>query len=203
MHIFDNFERNFLFGLTRIFAMLIILGILIAIGIGGMLFGGFYGGIDTKVTALEVLDSIKPPVITNTPSTDINSSTQTTENANALPSVKMPFVLQKHFNTPESLQILKDWLDVLAISNRQEFINEMAATVTEAEKLKLSPSEAINKYKELKFRRLEAEQSAQAERRTQQLYYAGAVVGAVALIALFSLILVLLAIERNTRRIER
>ena len=42
MYIFDNFEKNFLFGLTRIFAMLIILGILIAIGIGGVLFVGFY-----------------------------------------------------------------------------------------------------------------------------------------------------------------
>ena len=203
MHIFDNFERNFLFSLTRIFAMLIILGILIAIGIGGMLFGGFYGGIDTKVTALEVLDSIKPPLITNTPSTDINSSTQTTENANALPSVKMPFVLQKHFNTPEKIQTLKSWLDDLTIGDRQEFVNEMAATVTEAEKLKLSTDEAINKYKELKFKKLETEQSTKAERRTQQLYYAGAVIGAVTLIALFSLILVLLAIERNTRRIER
>jgi len=202
MHIFDNFERNFLFGLTRIFAMLIILGILIAIGIGGMLFGGFSGRIDTKVTAVEVLDSIKPPVITNSPSTDINSPTQTTENANNLPSVKMPFVLQKHFNTPEKVQMLKDWLDVISLEEHQKFINEMAVTVTEAEKLKLSPDEAIDKYKELKFKKIETELATKAIRQTQQLYYAGAVVGAVALIALFSLILVLLAIERNTRRIE-
>ncbi len=203
MHIFDNFEKKFLFGLTRIFAMVIIFGILIAIGIGGMLFGGIYGGVDTNVSAVEVVDSIKPPTITNAPSTDSNSSTQKTENVNGLPSVKMPFVLQKHFNTPEIIQTLKGWLDVLPIDIRQEFIDEMAATVTESEKLKLPSYEAIDKYKELKFKKLEAEQSAKAERRTQQLYYAAAVIGAVTLIALFSLILVLLAIERNTRRSER
>lgn len=204
MHIFDNFERKFLFGLTRIFAMLIILGILIAIGIGGALFVGSYGETSSKVSTSEVIDAIKPPVITNdSTSTDTNSPTQTTENTTALPSVKMPFILQKHFNRPENLQILKGWLDNLSLEERQEFINEMAATVTEAEKLKLSPDEAINKYKELKFKKIETEQATKTERRTQQLYYAGAIVSAVALIALFSLILVLLAIERNTRRVER
>lgn len=186
--------------------MMIILGILVAIGSRlNIVWWLFYGGIDTKVTAIEVMDSIKPPVITNAPSNGLNSPTQTIENANGLPSVKLPFVLQKHFNTPEKIQTLNNWLNALVstMGDRQEFIDEMAATVVEAEKHKLSSNEAINKYKELKFKKLELEQSTKAERRTLQLYYAGAVVGAVALIALFSLILVLLAIERNTRRTER
>lgn len=200
MHFFDRFEKKFLFGLTRIFAMLVIFGILITIGISGIMFGGFHNGIDTKVTANEVLDSIKPPEIINPSSADSNSATQTTENTNILPSVKMPFILQKHFNTPENLHTLKNWLDVFPLDNHQEFINEMAEAVNEAEKIKLSTDDAINKYKELKFKKLEAEQSTKAERKTQQLYYAGAVISGMALIALFSLILVLLAIERNTRK---
>lgn len=203
MRIFDNFEKNFLFGLTRIFAMMIILGILISIGIGGLLFGGYYGGVDTTVTVKEVLNSINPPVITNALSIDANSSAKTTENANVLLSVKMPFILQKNFNTPEKLHTLKNWLDFLTITDRQEFINEMAATVTEADKLNLSSTEVVNEYKRLKFKKLEAEQSTKTERQSYKLYYAAATVGALALIALFSLILVLLAIERNTRRIEK
>lgn len=183
--------------------MVIILGILVAIGIGGMLYGDFYGGIDTKVATVEVMDAIKPPALASPSSADIQSSIQITENVNGLPSVKMPFVLQKHINTPEKVQLLKSWLDDLAIGERQEFIDEMAATVTEAEKLKLSSDEAISKYKELKFKKLALELSLKAEQRTRQLYFAGAVISAIALIALFSLILVLLAIERNTRRIER
>ena len=159
---------------------------------------------NSKVTISEVIDAIKPPIITNnSSSTNINSSAQLTDNINTLPSVKMPFVLQKHFNSPEKVKVLKGWLNILSLEKHQEFIDEMAATVTEAEKLKLSPTEAIDKYKELKFKKIETEIATKAERKTQQLYYAGAVVGAVALIALFSLILVLLAIERNTRQVEK
>jgi hypothetical protein len=202
MGIFDNFEKKFLFGLTRIFAMLVILSILIAVGVGGVLFGGLYNESSSKVAPTEIIVAITPPVASNnSPSNDNSSSTQITDNT--LPSVKMPFVLQKHFNSPEKVKVLKNWLDVLSLEKHQEFIDEMAATVTEAEKLKLSPTEAIDKYKELKFKKIETEIATKAERRTQQLYYAGAVVSAVALIAFFSLILVLLAIERNTRRVER
>lgn len=202
MHILDNLETKFLFGLTRIFAMFVILSILIVAIVGGLIFGGLFQATNTNVPYTEVIDLIKPPlVITNdTLSTDSSSSIETPKNTIILPSVKMPFVLQKHFNTPEKLQILKNWLDSITLEKRQEFIDEMTIIVTETEKLKLSVDEAIDKYKELKFNKIEAEAIINAERKTQQLYYLGAIVSAIALIALFSLILVLLAIERNTRR---
>ncbi|MDP3876029.1 MAG: hypothetical protein Q8Q50_03520 [Methylobacter sp.] len=199
MQVFDKFEKKFLFGLTRIFAMLIILGILIAVGVGGIMFADLSKGIDTKVTAIEVTNAIKPPAVVDMVSIP---STQSPENQNLLPFVKLPFVLQKHFNEPGSVKILKGWLDALPLSAHQNFIDEMAKTVTESDKLKLPYAEAIDKYKQLKFKKLNEEISAKAERRTQQLYFIGAIFGAIALIALFSLILVLLAIERNTRRVE-
>ena len=197
MQIFDRFERNFLFGLTRIFAMFIIFGILIAVIVGGVLFFYIHNETNTKISTELIIDSIKPPVATNSSSGDAKSATQKTENTNILPSVKMPFVLQKHFNTPENLQTLKKWLDTLPSYNRQEAIDEMAAIVTEAERLKLPIDHAIETYKILKKERIEAVQSEKSEQQTQQLYYAGAVISGIALIALFSLILVLLAIERN------
>ena len=117
-----------------------------------------------------------------------------------MPNVKIPFILQKNFNTPEKLQILKKWLDAISIEKQQEFINEMEVIVTETEKLKLSSIEAIDKYEELKFKKIETEVLTKAERKMEKLYYLGAIIVAIAFIALFSLILVLLAIERNTRR---
>jgi hypothetical protein len=271
MQIFDRFEKNFLFGLTRIFAMLIIFGILIAVGIGSVLFAGVYSEKNTKVSTAEIIDLIKPHVTTNLQSGDGNLPVQPVENINLLPSVKMPFILQKHFNTPDHMQILKDWLDELPKDNHQEFIDEMAIMVTEAEKLNISPLTAIHNYKELKFKipsvkipfilqkhfdnpvelqelkgwldelpkdnhqefidemaimvteaekldlspytvindykklkfkKLAVAPLEKAEQLIKQLYYTGAIISAVALIALFSLILVLLAIERNTRRVE-
>jgi hypothetical protein len=203
MHIFDNFEKRFLFGLTRLFAMVIILGILVSISIGGVFYADFFGGINTKVNAVEVINAIKPPELIQPISTNKDLSNQTTVNVNGLPSVKLPFILQKYFNSPEKVQMLKSWLDSLSESYHQEFIDEMAIIIAESEKLKLSSDEAINKYKELKFKKIELELSEKVEQRTQRLYLAGAFVSAVALIALFSLILVLLAIERNTRRIDK
>jgi hypothetical protein len=200
MQVIDKFEKKFLFGLTRVFAMLIIFSILISVVIVGMLFVDFSKGINTQVTAFEVTDAIKPPVVENTTST---YSTSSPTNLTLLPSVKLPFVLQKHFNEPENIKVLNGWLDVLPLDAQQNFIDEMAATVTESDKLKLPFVDAINKYKQLKFKKLDEERAAKAERRLQQTYFAAFVFGAVTLIALFSLILVLLAIERNTRQVEK
>ena len=200
MQIFDRFERNFLFGLTRIFAMLIIFGILIAVIFGSMLFIDSYKETDTKIPIALIMDIINPPTTTNSPTGETNSPIQTIENINILPSVKMPFILQKYFNTPENLQTLKKWLDTLPIHNNQEIIDEMAAIVTEAEKLKLPVNDAIETYKSFKEDILKDAQLKKSEQQTKQLYYIGAIISGIALIALFSLILVLLAIERNTRR---
>jgi hypothetical protein len=203
MHFFNRFERNFLFGLTRVFAMLIILSILIMTGIAGVLFSNNHIEINTKVSTSDVIEAIKPPPVesqTETVSSETNGlNEQSVKNVNILPSIKMPFILQKHFNTPDNLRTLKGWLDSLSENNRQEFIDEMALAVTEAESLHLPPYDAINKYRQLKNEKLEKASLVKAEQRTQQLYFAGAIILGVSLIALFSLILVLLAIERNTR----
>jgi hypothetical protein len=98
--------------------------------------------------------------------------------------------------------VLRGWLDNVPEDYRQDFIDEMAAVVVEADKQKLNASEAMNAYKVLKLRKLEAKRQAKAELEGMRVYYAAAAGSGVALIALFSLILVLLAIERNTRRAE-
>lgn len=200
MQILEKFERKFLFGLTRVFAMLIIFSILISIGVIGMMFMDFSKEINTQVTAIEVTEAIKPPATKDMISSYAPPS-QT--NLNILPSVKLPFVLQKHFNEPENIRILKGWLDILPVDAHQNFIDEMAATVTESDKLKLPFVDAINTYKQLKFKKFDEERSARSEHRLQQTYFAAFIFAAVMLIALFSLILVLLSIERNTRKEEK
>jgi hypothetical protein len=202
MRFFDNFERRFLFGLTRLVAMALIFSLLVAIAVGGVLFGGGLGEPQTtKVSTDEVMDAIRPPpVVAAVPKA--YQPSQTTLVSNELPNVKMPFVLQKHFSSPENLRILKDWLDDLPRERRQEFIDEMAAATGEAEEQKLDPTAAINKYRTIKMEKLEAERLAKAQQQTLLLQYAGATAVGIALIALFSLILVLLAIERNTRRVQ-
>ncbi len=199
----DSFERRFLFVLTRGLALLFIFGLLAAIVIGGVMVSDKLSLRDsTEVSPQEVVNAIKPPPSEELqPPTDSNTATPVPPPDPAiLPGIKLPFVLQKHFNVPDRIQTLRGWLEGLPSGQRQAFLDEMAAAVVEAEKAGADGLDAVNKYKEIKYDKLKQEEAAAAALATARLTYAGVAFGAVLLIALFSLILVLLAIERNTRR---
>jgi hypothetical protein len=202
MSIIENFERKVLFSLTRFLAMLIVFSLIAAIVVGAVVASGTLGKkVSTKVSANEVLEVIKPPVADDASNTPQGSPPQSGQPDTNLPSgEKLPFALQKHFNTPDNIKVLRGWLNAVRDEYHQEFIDEMAAVVVEAEKQNLSAPDAINAYKELKLKKLEAIKMAKAELEQTRLYYAAAAVSCTTLVALFSLILVLLAIERNTRR---
>lgn len=198
----DNFEKRFLFGLTRAVAMFIIVAIFITLGLGGVFFISKYEEVNSKVSAAEIVNIVKPPVAAPQTTSSLSLQTKKRED-NSLPAIKTPFVLQKNLNMPEKIKVVKDWLDDVPLDKEQEFIDEMASAVTEAEKLNLSATETMDTYKKIKFKRLAVEKEVKAERDKDRLYMIGATLAAVALIALFSLILVLLAIERNTRQVEK
>jgi hypothetical protein len=199
----DSFERRFLFVLTRGLALLFIFGLLAAIVVGGMMVSDkLMPKESTSVTPQEVVDAITPPKPDVSQTSDSSTSTATSPPPDPmiLPGIKLPFVLQKHFSVPESIKTLREWLEVLPSEQRAGFLDEMAAAVTAAEKSGAEGLAAINKYKELKFAKLKQEELDAAKLATARMTYAGVAFGAILLIALFSLILVLLAIERNTRR---
>jgi cytoskeletal protein RodZ len=198
----DSFERRFLFVLTRGLALLFIFGLLAAIVIGGMMVSDkLMPKETTAVTPQEVVDAITPPKPEESQTADpASAATSPPPDPMILPGIKLPFVLQKHFNVPASIQTLRGWLEALPSEQRPQFLDEMAAAVTEAEKSGAEGLAAINKYKEIKFDKLKQEELAAAKLATQRMTYAGVAFGSILLIALFSLILVLLAIERNTRR---
>ena len=63
MHIIDKFETKFLFGLTRVFAILVILIVLITAIAGGLMFCSLFTATNTNVPYSEVIDLIKPPPV--------------------------------------------------------------------------------------------------------------------------------------------
>lgn len=194
----DSLERKFLFILTRFLALLLISCLLVAIVVGSMMMSGkLFPKNDTKVTAAEVMEEIKPPVYAE-PQPKLEQ--QPKPDINVLPGIKTPFVIQKHFNNPDHIKLLNRWIDNVPKEWRQEFINELAVVIEEAEKTNASVVDAINKYEELKLTKLKDFQLAKSELDAIRLQYLGIAFACVTLIALFSLILVLLAIERNTRK---
>lgn len=197
----DSFERKFLFVLTRGLALLFIFGLLAAIVIGGIIVSDkLMPKESTSVSPQEVVEAITPPQPETPATADTAAVASPPPDPMILPGIKLPFVLQKHFSAPERIKVLRDWLSGLDASQRQVFLEEMAAAVTEAESRGVDALETIDKYKEIKFDKLKQEELAAAKLATQRMTYAGVAFGAILLIALFSLILVLLAIERNTRR---
>ncbi len=201
MSFFDTFERRFLFILTRFLALLFISCLLAAIVIGGIAASSkFLPNETAKVTPAEVMEAIKPAVYGEAPQTAAAQPPR--QDPNALPGIKLPFALQKHSNNPDDIRILRGWLEQTPKEQRQEFIDELAAVVVEAEKTNANVVQAINKYKELKFAKIQEEKQAKAELEASRLRYIGAAFACITLIAMFSLILVLLAIERNTRRVS-
>lgn len=198
-----KFERNFLFGLTRSLALSFIFITLAAIVISGLIIGiSQLSKEDISVAPREVIDEIKPI----TANEAVQSDTQQQEKSVALQSpslpsgLKIPFVLQKHFSHPDNLRLLNNWLEVLPEDQRQPFLDEMAQAVTEAEKERIEPIDVINAYHKLKMEKLQTINLAKEKQMQTWLWYAGGVGLGIIIIALFSLILVLLAIERNTRR---
>jgi hypothetical protein len=197
----DSFERRFLFVLTRGLALLFIFGLLAAIVIGGIIVSDkLMPKESTSVSPQEVVEAITPPQPEIPATADTAAVASPPPDPMILPGIKLPFILQKHFSAPERIKVLRDWLSGLDASQRRVFLEEMAAAVTEAESRGVDALEAIDKYKEIKFDKLKQEELAAAKLATQRMTYAGVAFGAILLIALFSLILVLLAIERNTRR---
>lgn len=203
MSFFDSFERKFLFHLTRGLAMLFIFGLIAVIVVGALIaYSSLLGNTVPKVDPSEVIEAIKPPVYVQETITATSTPPKAAiPDPNMLPGIKLPFALQKQFNTPDNIRALRNILNDIPKENQQEFIDEMAAVVAEVEKQNLNTYEAINKFVELKKNKLAKDAVSKVDLQQTRLYFAGAAVSAIILIALFSLILVLLAIERNTRQV--
>lgn len=199
MKFIDTVERKFLFSITRALAIAFIGLLALSIVAGGFLVRGRLTGETTKVSPGEVMEVLSPATNSTAGESVADAPAQKT-NQNMLPGIKLPFALQKHFSSPENIRILNGWLTALPREQRQQFVEEMAATVVEAEKRQLDASNAMNKFNEIKTQKIADAKVAASVLEQQRIYYAAAAFAAILLVVLLSLILVLLAIERNTRK---
>jgi hypothetical protein len=90
-------------------------------------------------------------------------------------------------------------MEGLDSSERIEYLNNLSQVVQESKSKGEDTTNVINKYFELKQTQIALAKADSAARTIRQLYIAASALSIMFLIALASLILVLLAIERNTR----
>ncbi|MCA9805969.1 MAG: hypothetical protein KC777_28570, partial [Cyanobacteria bacterium HKST-UBA02] len=195
INFFDGFERSVLFRLTRVLALGLIFILLFGIIAGALAIYPLFGSSTGAVTANEVISSLKIEKSEGT------SSTTESEGLDVNPKAKLkiPFVVQKYIGGTSNLTVLKSWVAELSPDETTEYLNELAATVSLAEKSDVDPLKAINEFHRIKSQRLAAARTADLERKGYVLALGATIAASLILIAQLSLILVLLAVERNTR----
>lgn len=201
-----GFERNVLFRIARFVAFTICFTLFMAMVVGLVYIGTSFNGASSPDPA-QVVQSLKPGAANTTPG-GIGSS----QSSNARPSVgaqspligiQLPPALQEWTTDESNRQVLESWLSGFEQKDRQPFIDKLANVVHAARLAGVDESEAVNSYYVQYESYLSERETRRLSSATSRLYAAGAVISILLMLALFSLVLVLLAIERNTYRMAR
>lgn len=134
---------------------------------------------------------------------DLRPSQQTQEEGSKYvsnhPTIKLPDNVKKYLSG-ENEKILYGWIEPLEKSNKKNFIENLSLVIAEAEKNNENVVEIINEYKTVKLEKLSGSGFEKYERKVNKGVMLGTIFGLFIFIALMSLVLVMLAIERNTSK---
>jgi hypothetical protein len=194
MSFLERLETGILFRVTRACALGVILILVALLGVIVYDAAGMLGPLPSYPQPEEVLARLAP----------FTEGTKTANKEGAresdVSSLKMPFSVQKYFSDPESRSRLLQQIASLPPEQRDGYLRNLATVIDEAEKMGAGAAgNAAYVYMQLTAERRAANAAREEDLRNRRLEMMGAAVASLMLIALFSLVLVLLAIERNTR----
>ncbi|MGI4984057.1 MAG: hypothetical protein ACRYGL_12155 [Janthinobacterium lividum] len=196
MGIIQGIERSAIFGIARAVAWAGIVAALVAC-VAGLVYGivVWRGNMVPRVTPQDIiarLDAASAPGATS------DATAGAVMQPSALQGYRIPFPLQKYISG-DNAQVIRTHLDDGAAADHQAYLDELGAVVTAAEARHLNAVDAINLYMKTQSGRY-AEHAAREVRKWETLTWIGeAVAAGLLLLALFSMVLALLAIERHLR----
>jgi hypothetical protein len=197
MALLESVETRLLFRLTRFLAFVVILALSLALLIGAFSFAGeLIPNQSSKVTFKDISRELHPAPEAVQPD---SSSSQPGADSQSSPSLDLPFALQPYFSSSDNRAVLMRHMDGLDSSERTEYLDNLSQVVKASESNREDTTNVINKYFELKQTQLALAKADSAARTQRLIYIAASAFSIMFLIAMASLILVLLAIERNTR----
>jgi hypothetical protein len=186
----ESFERKGLFALVRLTA-LIAVGVLSALLILGVFhFWQILVPASVSVFPSEVQEALKLP--------DGTGATTNQPPASVLGNVSLPSRVSRIL-AGENKQILERWLSDIDASHRQDFIDNMEVVIKYAEQNNLDVPHSVNAFHDLWMRKTQESRSQQMENEVARVSTVGLLLSIFALILILALVLVVLAIERNTR----
>ncbi|MGI4861744.1 MAG: hypothetical protein ACRYHA_33415 [Janthinobacterium lividum] len=198
MSIIQGIERSAIFGIARAVAWVGIAAALIA-SVGGLVYGivVWHENVALRVTPQDIVARLDAAAASSAAAASDAAAGAATQ-PSALQGYRIPFPLQKYVSG-DNAQVIRGHLDDGAAADHQAYLDELGAVVTAAEARHLNAVDAINLYMKTKGGRY-AEQAALKVRKWETLTWVGeAVAAGLLLLALFSVVLVLLAIERHLR----
>jgi len=220
----DAFEKKGLFQLTRLLALAMVFLLFAGAMLGVVAAYKFWPKSDSaEVPASEVLERINPRVSPSPVTPEArNDSDHAPAEPDGLSGLIIPKSLEAYLSTinsqpgyenilvdPDSRaryrQLLADRMESLSIASqaeKQAYLDELGSAVSAASAQKIDVGSAIDNYMDIKQEKVTRYQARLAEAKGLRLWAAGTVVSVLFLIAMFSVVLVLLAIERNTRIIQ-
>lgn len=198
MNVLDKVEQKGFFNLTRWLAFVIVGLLSISIIIASLfLIKTFTVSENVHISPKEVISSFNKQ---ENGSTSNQESIIASKSDDVLEGLKMPPILLDIMDDPANRNVIRNYLVNIENDNRQSFLDEMADTIAKARESKIGDSDAANAYVAMyKKRQLELQELV-SQQKTKRMYSLGIFATSLLLLALFSLVLVLLAIERNTRK---
>jgi hypothetical protein len=197
--ILDKFERIGVFRFTRLITLLSVFTTAMVLIVLATTFLTTLLPQYTSVGGEEVAAVLKAKTTPASGESRDDSSDETV----LLSTVKPGPGVKKEFSDSTNRKVLAGWLKGLPKASRQDFIDNMEEVIAYAQRNSMNVTDAINTYKELKLDKVGTVGLDQLERKLSQGTIIGSFLFGLMLLALFSLVLVLLAIERNTRGEER
>lgn len=187
-----RFEHKVLFRITRWGALALCMLLFLALlGSCLMLVGTLSSGVE-RPDPTEVATS-DDSTNTNPGSGDLSEA-----ESSPLDGLEMPPNLLEQFLSANNGPILTNWLKAVERDERQSFLDDLSEAASTAKAAGKDEAQAINAYHSRYVAYVEERQVAEAATTATRLLIFSVIGSALALIALFSLVLVLMAIERNT-----
>lgn len=186
MPLLKSIEEKVIFRFTRSIALIVIVLLVVFSLIGLVKY--FQGERDTYVLYEDIKKSL----------TSVKEEATTSIQEN-VPEIKIPENVEKYLGG-ENKKVLLGWIEQLDDHQKEDFIKNISDVISLAEKD--NPEKVvdiINGYKILKFGRLPTSEIEKYVQKTQKGVVGLSILLMVGLVGLFSLVLVLLAVERNTR----
>jgi len=184
--------ENFLFKFTRLLALggsVLALAVLTI-----MLFKQIPTKIDTHVSVLDV----------NIEKTSGSSVSEASSRQLDTETTYIPENVEKHLSGEDNQEVLAGWLRSIPEQDlKDEFVENLSEVIEEAEELELNVMNIINNYKTIKLSKLRGKGTGGYLETIESTTSTLIIFGLIVFIAQLSMILVMLAIERNTRSVDK